>query len=278
MDSADEEEHVAEAETLAVEAHAAAVVDLSNKNPVKVVEPSVRGTHNVLASARKAETIRRFVHISTPSVYFRFNNQLNVRETQPLPRPVNAYAATKALGEQDVLAALDLDPVILRPRGLYGRGDTALLPRLMNTARKSPLPLMNAGQTVTDLTHVDDVVSAVHAALDVASTPTKRLFNISGGVPLNLKSVTEEAGRRAGVSVSWRPVPTWAALAVARSLEIVARLRPGQPEPKVTAYGIGLFAFSQTLDISAARDVLGWTPRIGIKEGLERTFEGGHAG
>lgn len=45
--------------------HAAAVVDLSGKNPGRIIEPSVRGTNNVLASVRKAGTVRRFVHISS---------------------------------------------------------------------------------------------------------------------------------------------------------------------------------------------------------------------
>lgn len=232
---------------------------------------NVLGTRSALALARQAGA-RRFVHISTPSVYFRFRDQLNVRETQPLPSPVNAYAATKARAEDEVLKHEALDPVILRPRGLYGRGDTALLPRLMTAARERPLPLMNQGETVTDLTHVDDVVSAVQAALDLAPNPAQRLFNISGGEALRLKTVTEEAGRRAGIQVRWRRVPSWVALAYARGLETIARISPGDREPRITAYSVGLFAYSQTLDISAARDVLGWTPRISIQEGLDRTF------
>lgn len=232
---------------------------------------NVLGTRSALALARQAGA-RRFVHISTPSVYFRFRDQLNVRETQPLPSPVNAYAATKARAEDEVLKHEALDPVILRPRGLYGRGDTALLPRLMAAGRERPLPLMNKGETVTDLTHVDDVVSAVRAALDLAPAPAQRLFNISGGEALKLKSVTEEAGRRAGIQVRWRRVPSWAALAYAHGLETIARISPGYPEPRITAYGVGLFAYSQTLDISAAREVLGWTPKISIAEGLDRTF------
>lgn len=238
---------------------------------------NVLGTQTALELARQAGA-RRFVHISTPSVYFRFRDQLNVRETQPLPSPVNAYAATKARAEEEVLAQGNLDPVILRPRGLYGLGDTALLPRLMAAARERPLPLMNKGETVTDLTHVDDVVSAIRAALDLAPNPAQRLFNISGGEALKLKTVTEEAGRRAGVQVRWRRVPSSAALAYAYGLETIARIRPGYQEPRITAYGVGLFAFSQTLDISAARDVLGWTPQISIAEGLDRTFGEGTSG
>jgi len=54
----------------------------------------------------------------------------------------------------------------------------------------------------------------------------------------------------------------------------VCKVLPGMPEPPVTAYGIGLLAYSQTLDISAARDVLGWRPSRGIREALHITLRG----
>jgi nucleoside-diphosphate-sugar epimerase len=67
-------------------------------------------------------------------------------------------------------------------------------------------------------------------------------------------------------------MPSGAVLAAASLIELAARLHPGKPEPRVTAYSAGLFAFTQTLDISAARTHLGWTPAISFEEGLARTF------
>lgn len=234
---------------------------------------NVTGTQSAITAARTLG-VRRFVHVSSPSVYFRFAHQFGVRESDPLPRPVNAYAATKVASERLVLSAPDLNPVILRPRGLYGRGDTALLPRLVEAARHGPLPRLNGGKTVTDLTHVSDVAAAILAALDARNDCTGRVFNISGGEALNVYDVAEAAARSAGVTVRWRQLPTALALTYARSAEAVARLRPGQPEPPVTAYGVGLFAYSQTLDISAAREVLGWQPRMEFETGLRETFGG----
>jgi len=45
-------------------------------------------------------------------------------------------------------------------------------------------------------------------------------------------------------------------------------------EPIVTAYSAGLLAFSQTLDLSAIRNAIGWTPKVSFDEGLARTFAG----
>lgn len=235
---------------------------------------NIAGTREALDLARNCGA-RRFVHISSPSVYFRFADQINVGEDTDLPEPVNAYARTKAAAERLVIAAGDLDPVILRPRGLYGAGDTALLPRLVKAAARRPLPLMRDGRAVTDLTHVDDVVSAVSAALDLGSAPARRVFNVSGGEPLPVCRIAEAAALKCGIEVRWRAIPVDLALAGARLAETICGMLPDRPEPPVTAYGAGLFAYSQTLDLSAARDVLRWTPRIDFATGLDLTFPAG---
>ncbi|HYD88079.1 MAG TPA: NAD(P)-dependent oxidoreductase [Vitreimonas sp.] len=232
---------------------------------------NVLATEQVLSLARRAGA-RRFVHISTPSVYFRFRDQIGVREDAALPQPVNLYAETKRRAEQLTLRAADLDPIVLRPRGLYGAGDSALLPRLLRAAADRPLPLMNGGRAETDLTHVDDVVSATIAALRAPPDLPQRIFNVSGGAPLRIRDVVEAAGARAGIDVRWRKAPVSVVLSYARAMEAACRLAPGAPEPPITAYGAGLFAFTQTLDISAAARLLHWRPQISFEAGLARTF------
>jgi nucleoside-diphosphate-sugar epimerase len=232
---------------------------------------NVVGTRTALDLARTAGA-RRFVHISTPSVYFRFRDQLDVREDMALPPPVNDYAATKREAEGLVLAAGDLDPIILRPRGLYGPGDTTLLPRLIAAARKRPLPLMNGGRAATDLTFVEDVVEAAWAAVHAAPNPALRIFNVSGGEALSVRDIAERAGERAKCAIRWRRTPAPAVFAFARLNEAACALLPHRPEPLVTAYGAALFAFTQTLNIEAASTHLGWRPHVRFAEGLERTF------
>ncbi|MAK63915.1 MAG: 3-beta hydroxysteroid dehydrogenase [Maricaulis sp.] len=232
---------------------------------------NIDGTRHMIELAR-ASGARRFVLISSPSVYFRFADQYDVAESTPLPKPVNAYAATKRQAELLTLAATDLDPVILRPRGLYGRGDTALLPRLRKAALSGPLPLLRGGRAATDLTHIDDVVSAVLAALSAPTDLPQRVFNISGGEALPVRRIAEAAARRSGITPRWRSLPITPVLAAARLSEMVCRTLPGSPEPRATAYGVGLFAYHQTLDLSAARTWLDWRPQVDFETGLDRTF------
>ena len=67
-----------------------------------------------------------------------------------------------------------------------------------------------------------------------------------------------------------RSVETKLALGLAGVLEGVCRWLPGQPEPLLTRYMVGVLAKSTTLDISAARRDLGYLPRVSVDEGFER--------
>jgi nucleoside-diphosphate-sugar epimerase len=236
---------------------------------------NVAGTANVMSLGRRLQ-VRRFVHISSPSVLFAPRDQLDLGETCPLPPPYTAYARTKARAEALVLRAPDLSPVILRPRGLYGAGDTTLLPRLLHAARRGPLPLFRDGAARIDLTHIDDAACAVIAALDAGPQAAGEIFHVSGGQTLPVTEIATKAAASAGIPLRWRPVPLAPVLFAAGAMERLALLTGGR-EPPITRYGIALFAYAQSLDIAKAKALLGWSPQIGFDQGLERTFAGGAA-
>ncbi|MFN3824059.1 MAG: NAD-dependent epimerase/dehydratase family protein [Pseudorhodobacter sp.] len=222
--------------------------------------------------------VSRFVFVSSSSVSFAPIDQLGVRESDPLPPPFNAYARTKRAAERLVLDAPALGPVVLRPRGIYGAGDTALLPRLLRAARRGPLPLLRDGCARIDLTHIGDAVAAVMAALDAGAAAEGQVFNISGGEVLPVPEIAGQACARAGVPLRWRRMPLGPLMAVAGLIERASLLLPGAPEPAVTRYGLALFAYAQSLDLTAAGAGLGWRPQISFEEGLARTFAGGRTG
>ena len=234
---------------------------------------NVTGTANALRLAERVSA-RRFINISSPSIYFRFGDQEGLREDDPLPAPVNAYADTKRRAEYLVSEASAFETVTLRPRGLYGPGDAALLPRLLKVAKRRPLPLIKGGAAATDLTYIDDVVESILAVMGAPSSVSGQTFNISGGVALPVKMVAERAGEKAGIDVRWRQVPWPLVKAFATASEHVCATLPKRPEPIVTAYSAGLFAFRQTLNIQKAEQLLGWRPKVSFDEGLERTFAG----
>lgn len=233
---------------------------------------NVTATRHVVALAQ-ALGVARLVHISSASVSFAPMDQIGVTEDTPLPRPFNAYAATKAEAERIVLAG-PIPAIVLRPRGIYGAGDTALLPRLLRAAARGPLPLLRNGRARIDLTHVDDVVSAVIAALQAGPAAHGQIFNITGGEVIPVTEIATRACAAAGQPLRWRKMPLRPVMAVAGAVEMASLLLPHRPEPAVTRYGLALFAYAQSLDITKARDVLGWSPQVTFADGLDRTFGG----
>jgi nucleoside-diphosphate-sugar epimerase len=234
---------------------------------------NVIATRNMLHLARELGA-GRFVFVSTASVYFQFCDQDGVSEAQIPPRFVNAYARTKYQAEQEVLKYSDLHPIVLRPRGIYGAGDTALLPRLMRVAQRRAVPRFSPAGA-TDITHVDDVVSACQRALVAGPDISDAVLNVSGGQGVALPEIISAACAQCDVPLRWRDLPFGSALAAVRAMERVAKALPGQPEPPVTAYALGILRYRQTMNLERAKSVLGWQPQINFEEGLRRTFSDG---
>ena len=235
--------------------------------------------NNVTATANLLKQARRwgrphFVYVSSSSVYFRFGDGLNVSESSALPAPVNHYAWSKTAAEALVRAVNDFPCTVVRPRGIYGKGDKALLPRLLRAARSGPLPSFNGGRAVIDLTHVEDVVSAIVCILEHREKAAAATYNVSGGEAVSIRDIIGQSAELAGVDVRWRELPWPVALAAIRAIEHFHKVFRPQVEPIVTAYSAGLLAFSQTLDLSAIRNDIGWTPKVTFEEGLRRTFTG----
>lgn len=232
---------------------------------------NVLATERLLDAARRAGTVRRFVFISSPSIYFRYRDQQQLSEAfTPPGRWPTPYAETKWVAERRVCAVPELGPVVLRPRAVFGPGDRAIAPRLIAIARRGIFPLPGGGDAWVDLTYIDNVVDAIVRALEGNSDIEGRSFNITNGEPVQVRELVTRLFSLLGMPVRQVSVPRRVALMSARLSELVARMRPGQPEPGVTLYGIGLLAYTQTLSLEAARGMLGYVPHVSLQTGLER--------
>jgi nucleoside-diphosphate-sugar epimerase len=227
---------------------------------------NVEATREVVEACRFAK-VPRLVHISTPSVYFRYADCVGVREDDALPPPVNTYARTK-LAAEGIVRDAGLDhAVILRPRAIFGAWDNTILPRLLRTLRGRAVPLVRDGSALVDLTCVDNVSDAVMLALE-ARCPPGRIYNISNGEPVRVRSLFEQVARAFGLELRTRSVRYGLADAIARGLEAIS---PPAWEPPLTRYTLGTITFSQTLDLTRARRELGYAPRVSFEKGLEDT-------
>ncbi|NOT61026.1 MAG: NAD-dependent epimerase/dehydratase family protein [Acidobacteria bacterium] len=236
----------------------------------KFYDANVVATQNVIRASLAAR-VRRLVNLSTPSVYFEYRDRLNIRESEPLPRvPVNHYAATKLRAEQAVAAvAQQIEVVSLRPRALFGPWDTAIMPRLIKVAASGTLPLLRGGAAQIDVTWIGNAVDAVELALLAPQLKSGSVYNISNGEPLTARELFARVTAALELKVSLRPVPYRLAATLAGGAEWWAD-HVTHREPRVTRYSLALLAYSQTLDISAARRELGYHPTVSVNEGLQR--------
>lgn len=236
---------------------------------------NVECTENVLYAIRM-NNIKRLVHISTPSLYFNLNSREYVKENEPLPKTfVNAYAATKYIAEEKVLAAVEtgLDAIILRPRALFGPRDTTILPRLIELNRTRGVPLPNDGQAVTDLTYVDNVVRAIELALKAPTTCSGEVYNITNDEPVILKDALEKLFFHLHMPFRAKKIPYSLLRMVATTLEMTYRLFNIKKEPLVTKYSVSVLGETQTLSVEKAREELGYTPIVSIEKGIETYAE-----
>ncbi|MFB2537756.1 MULTISPECIES: NAD-dependent epimerase/dehydratase family protein [unclassified Acinetobacter] len=240
-------------------------------------QANVLATENVIHAVRKYN-IGKLIHVSTPSIYFDFHDHLQVKEDFVAKNFANDYAYSKFLAEQVVQNAYDIDSVIIRPRGIFGAYDTAVLPRLLKLAEKGFLPLIQrhgrqAGDALVDVTYVENVVYALLLATE-HDVPRAMKFNISNDEPYTVKQLYEKICQTLSLNVKFKNLPYTVIDQVAKAMEFQAKLfNQGKKEPLITRYSAGTIAFDQTLDIQRARQYLGYQPLFNINTGLQRYAE-----
>ncbi len=220
---------------------------------------NVVGTQNVLDGSKEAG-VKRFIHVSTPSLYFHYDERLNVKEDEPIPNTfVNAYAKTKFLAEQlvDNAFADGLPTITIRPRALFGPGDNAILPRLINVCEKGFFPRMNDDNVLVDITYVENVVDALILCMNSVPETLGQKYNITNGVQIDLYSVIEDVMRQLGKDFKYKNLSFKKAFTVAGVLEFVSRTVLLGKEPILTKYTVSVLSKSQTLNIDKAKKRVG---------------------
>jgi nucleoside-diphosphate-sugar epimerase len=229
---------------------------------------NVEGTRNALAAC--AETgVRRFVHCSTEAALMAGQPLVQVDETAPLrPDSRAPYPATKAKAEQAVRDASreGFETVVLRPRFVWGRGDTTLLPEMVATVEAGKFAWIGGGRNVTETTHVDNVVEGLLLAAE-RGRPGEAYFVTDGEPVVFREFVTALLGTQR-VEPPDRSLPAWTAAPLARIAEAAWKVLPLRGTPPMTTFRSWLLTQECTIDISKARRELGYEPIVSQEQGL----------
>jgi nucleoside-diphosphate-sugar epimerase len=218
------------------------------------VRVNVEGTRRVL---RTFAGVRRFVHLSTASVYDPRAPKHHVKEDAPYADDyLNEYARSKMLAE---LAVRDERPdaVTLRPHAVYGPGDDKLLPRLLDARWFGTQLALGDGRNHVSVTHVDNLVCAIECAIDGNASGT---FNVADLVEPTVDDLLRAVLADAGLPARIAYVPARLAWPVSAALESIARALGSRHPPRLTRYVVAQLTQEYTLDLSAAVERLGYRP------------------
>lgn len=236
---------------------------------------NVLGTRAILDGCR-AYGVPRLVYTSTPSVVYNGRDLAGADESLPLTRSCpSPYPLTKAMAEREVLAANSpaLRTVALRPHLIWGVDDPHLVPRVLERARAGRLRIVGSGANRVDLVHVENAVDA-HLLAERALTwrpggasAAGKPYFITNDEPVVLWDWINDLLRALDRPAISKRLPLGVASALGRACELAWRVLPLRGEPPMTRFVAAELAKDHWFNISAARQDLGYVPRISMVEG-----------
>jgi UDP-glucose 4-epimerase len=240
----------------------------SVSDPLESNSTNITGTLNLLTAARNAR-VRRVILASSSSIYGNPEERLpqsaesqggirSPKETLPkvesaAPAPLSPYAVTKLAGElyARVFAQLyGLETICLRYFNVFGpRQDPntqyagAIAKVIRCALRGDPYPVFGDGEQSRDFTFVENVVQANLLAA-TAPIDVYAVMNIACGERASLNQIVSVLNELTGQNLPAQHLPT----------------RAGDVRHSLAS-------------IERAREILGYSPRVGLREGLEKTLQ-----
>ncbi|NMM13765.1 MAG: SDR family oxidoreductase [Rhodoferax sp.] len=222
---------------------------------------NVQGTLN-LARQAAAAGVKRFVFISSVKVNGESTLPGRAFTEADGPDPQDAYGLSKHEAEQglrQLAADTSMEMVIIRPPLVYGPGVKANFAALMRAVQRGwPLPL-GAVHNQRSLVALSNLVDFIVTCISHPQA-ANQTFLVSDGQDLSTTELVRGMARAAGVPARLLPVPVWALQAGATLL--------GKGDAVQRLCG------NLQVDISKARQLLGWVPPVSMAEGLRRAVGG----
>ena len=251
--------------------HLAAKVSLAG-DPDEFRVVNVDGTRTVLDAAERAG-VTRFVQVSSPSVAHGGTSLAGVGAEPASPQHARGnYARTKAQAELLALArdSETMRVIAVRPHLVWGPGDTQLVERIVDRARRGRLPLLNGGTALIDTTYVENAATGIVAALHRADEAHGNAYVITNGEPRPVADMLAGICIAARVRPPHWSVPAALGRAAGSLVEQLWAIRPGVDEPPMTRFLAEQLSTAHWFDQRATRRDLAWTPTVSIDEGLRR--------
>jgi sterol-4alpha-carboxylate 3-dehydrogenase (decarboxylating) len=258
---------------------------------------NVGGARNLLKAAEEVGSVQAFVNTSTSSViHDNVSDLIDADETLPVlqyPAQKRVYTLTKAEAEADILAAnrrhgdSSMLTVSMRPATAFGERDTICMGKIVATCREGKGRFqIGPGKNQYDFIYVGNLVDAhllaAYALLRAYGKPAppmeRRVDGQTFNVTNNERILFWDFQRRISAAVGFpikkeeiKVIPIWLAMFMALISEYSTWIWSwGTQQSAVTREAVRLTTIERTMNGEKAKRVLGYSPKVGILEGIER--------
>ncbi|HEY7422721.1 MAG TPA: NAD-dependent epimerase/dehydratase family protein [Gemmataceae bacterium] len=234
----------------------------------------IDATANLLDACRVAG-VGRVLHVSSIIVY----GHPRIRpecftEDEPLGQDLwlwDYYCWAKVRAEE-LCRCYPGDLTIVRPSWIYGPRDRTTLPRVLKAMDANRVAILGNGDNLLNIIYASDVAEG---AILAANHPRAKgqAYNLSSTGEITqhefLDLLADSLGRpRIGRHVSYR-LAFWGGFLS----EVIGRIIRIRRPPHLTRYAVALIGRSTRFSTAKAREQLGWLPRVGIRDGVQRTLD-----
>ncbi|MEO5558590.1 MAG: NAD-dependent epimerase/dehydratase family protein [Dokdonella sp.] len=236
---------------------------------------TVWGTRNII-DACLAHATQRLVYVSSMSVFDHAGRDpaatMNEQSAlEPHAQRRGAYTQTKLTAENLVNSAIRdkrLPAVIIRPGQIFGPGAERVTPNGTLAIAGRWIAVGEPDQTLP-LVYLDDVVDALLLAAD-SEKALGQTINVVDPIAITQQVYLDRAKQKLGAELRLSRVPTGFFMFVARGVELLGTLL--KRDVPLTRYRVRSLRPLSNFDTSAARSLLNWQPRVGVRRGLDLTF------
>jgi nucleoside-diphosphate-sugar epimerase len=236
-------------------------------------EEAVTSTRNIV-EACKAAHVPRLLHVSSISVYGHPKLAPGQLITEGTPLGQNFwrwdyYPRAKLLAEQ--IAREYPQTTVVRPSWIYGPRDRVTIPRVVPALLARRVPIIGSGVNPLNIIYGADVAAG---AILAANHPQAagQAYNLSSQGEVTQKDLLDALTDALGVPRITKHVPYGVAIRWAFVQEAIARLLRRPKPPTITRRAVYLIGRSTLYSTARARTELGWQPRVGVAEGVQRTL------
>jgi 2-alkyl-3-oxoalkanoate reductase len=232
---------------------------------------NIGGTRHVCEAALR-EKVKRVVYVSTYESFDHFRQE-RVNEETPYAIQNKPYPDTKIGGNETVwkYTELGMQASIVYPVWVYGPGDRTLFPLLADGIRRRQLFYWSHHAPIS-MVYIDNLVDLLMLAAVHPDAVGEGFLAYDGGA-ITFEGVCEHIAARIHAKPPSLYLPFNLVYQLAGMLEALYRMIRSSKRPLLTRHAVTLLASRAVVDASKARRVLGWSPKVGLEEGIRRTLD-----